>query len=99
MDALSILVGIALIGSILWEVFRDLFHPAQRGALSDWIGRHLFNILRRRRAALPTAGPLSLVLVIAVWVCGLGLGFALHDQLVLATLAKELRERRIQAAE
>lgn len=69
--------GIALIAAILWEVFDDLFRPGGSGALSDWIGRRLFNLCRRIPHALPLAGPLAVVSVIAAWVAGLILGFAL----------------------
>jgi len=70
-------IGVALTLAILWEVFSDLYRPAQSGALSDWIGRALFGALRLRRQCLGLAGPLSLIMVIAVWIAGLMLGFAL----------------------
>jgi Ion channel len=76
-ELLAAVVGIAIIVLILREVFKDLFHPAHSGALSDWIGRRLFNLLRRRRPMLPLAGPLALVFVIATWVLLLVVGFAL----------------------
>jgi hypothetical protein len=69
--------GVVLVAAVIWEVFEDLFHPSQRGALSDWIGRGLFSLMRRRRTLLPLAGPLTVVAVIGTWVLLLGLGFAL----------------------
>jgi hypothetical protein len=68
--------GAAIIIAIVVEVFQDLFHPAGSGALSDWIGRRVFNLLRRRRPALPLAGPISVVVVIGAWVVCLVTGFA-----------------------
>ncbi len=68
--------GVVVIAAVVAEVFQDLFHPARSGALSGWIGRRLFNLLRRHPPLLPLAGPLSVVLIIAAWVLSLGLGFA-----------------------
>ena len=76
-EVLAAVAGLAIVVLIVAEVFFDLFHPAHSGALSDWIGRRLFNLLRRRRSLLPLAGPLSVVIVIATWVLMLVLGFGL----------------------
>ena len=73
----SALIGAALIGYVLWEVFNDLFRPGKSGALSDQLGRWLFSLCRRSPRLLPLAGPLAVVAVIATWVAGLVLGFAL----------------------
>lgn len=75
-------IGLAVFGAIivaviLWEVFNDLFHPAGTSALSDWVGRHLFNAFKRTSRGLPLAGPVTIVTVIAAWVAGLVVGFAL----------------------
>jgi hypothetical protein len=70
-------IGAVLICAILWEVFNDLFQPSGSGALSDWIGRTTFNLLRRVPKMLPLAGAATLVAVIAVWVAALVLGFTL----------------------
>lgn len=77
LDVLTTCGGVVLIGAIIWEVFKDLFQPTNSSALSDWIGRRLFNLLRRRRPMLPLAGPLAVVAVIGSWVLLLILGFAL----------------------
>jgi hypothetical protein len=74
---LTACAGIVLIAVIVWEVFQDLFRPGDSGALSDWIGRRLFNVLRRRPRFLSLAGPLAVVAVIGTWVLLLVLGFAL----------------------
>ena len=77
MDIVAAIVGILLVALVVWEVFNDLFHPTNSGALSDWLGRHLFNLLRRTKTMLPLAGPLALVGTIATWVALLMLGFGL----------------------
>src|SRR4051812_18243723 len=77
MAALTACAGVLLIALVVTEVFSDLFHPTNSGALSDWIGRHLFNLLRRTRSMLPLAGPLAMVTTIAVWTVLLVIGFAL----------------------
>jgi hypothetical protein len=69
--------GLIIIAVTVSEVFKDLFHPTSCGALSDWLGRHIFSLLRRRPRSLPLAGPLTLLLVIGAWVFLLVLGFAL----------------------
>jgi hypothetical protein len=71
------LVGLFLIGAIGWEVFSDLFHPSGTSALSDWVGRVLFNGFKRLPRLLPLAGPFALLAVIALWVAGVIVGFAL----------------------
>ena len=70
-------LGVVLIAAIVWEVFNDLFHPAGTGALSDWMGRALFGMFKRFPQLLPLAGPFTLLTVIALWVAGLIVGFAL----------------------
>jgi hypothetical protein len=70
-------LGAILVGGILWEVFNDLFHPARTGALSDWVGRHLFSAMKLHPRLLPVAGPLAVVTVIATWVASLVVGFGL----------------------
>src|SRR4051812_14796619 len=77
MDAALACGGILLVGLVVMEVFNDLFHPTNSGALSDWLGRRIFNLLRRTRASLPLAGPLSLVATIALWTLMLMAGFSL----------------------
>ena len=69
--------GLIIIAVTVSEVFKDLFHPTSGGALSDWLGRHIFSLLRRRPRSLPLAGPLTLMLVIGAWVFLLVFGFAL----------------------
>jgi hypothetical protein len=77
MAVVSILGGIAIVAIVIWEVFQDLFRPAASGALSDWIGRRLFSVLRRFPAMLPLAGPAAIVAMIGAWIILLVLGFGL----------------------
>lgn len=66
-----------MVGFALREVFQDLFHPARVGSLSDFVGRTLFRLLRRRSPTRSLAGPLSLVVVIFSWALLQAVGFAL----------------------
>jgi hypothetical protein len=77
MNVMLAIAGLLLIGVILWEVFSDLFHPARSGALTDWVGRRIFNAFKSFPDLLPLAGPLTLISVFAIWVAGLVIGFAL----------------------
>jgi hypothetical protein len=77
MDVVLVVTGLALVGIVLRDVFNDLLHPGGTSALSDWIGRGLFTMLRRDRGWLPLAGPVTVVTVIGAWVAALVLGFAL----------------------
>ncbi len=72
-----LVLGYALIAAIVWEVFNDLFHPGGTGAISDWIGREFFNGFKRVPRMLTLAGPAALITVIALWITGLVVGFAL----------------------
>jgi hypothetical protein len=77
-DTVIVVAGLVVIGFTLDQVFRDLFRPTERGALSDWIGRSLFRLFRRgSRSWLPVAGPAAIILVIVSWVTLLATGFAL----------------------
>ena len=77
MNALTVAAGTLIVIVIVWDVFRDIVHPGDRGTLSVWIARGLFNLLRQRSTWRPAAGPLALVLLIVAWVFALVLGFAL----------------------
>jgi hypothetical protein len=74
---LTVPFGSLIVVLIVWEVFEDLFQPSGTGALSSWIGRRLFRLLRRWPRRLPLAGPLTVVVVIGTWVALLTVGFAL----------------------
>ncbi len=72
--------GALILAFTLREIFQDLFHPSEAGALSDYIGRTLFRLFRRWPSALATAGPLALVVVIFCWAILQAVGFALIYQ-------------------
>lgn len=69
--------GICVLAFAFTQIFQDLFHPTQTGALSDWVGRTTFRLLRRWPGILSLAGPLTLVIVILMWASLQAVGFAL----------------------
>jgi hypothetical protein len=73
----KIALGLAIILFTVREMFNDLFHPTQSGAFSEWMASRIFRLYRRWPSMLPTAGPLSVALVIAAWAMLLATGFAL----------------------
>lgn len=77
MAQLWTIAGILLVCATLREIFRDLFQPSGSGALSSLLGRGLFGLAKRIRWLLPIAGPLSIVIVIAVWTALITIGFGL----------------------
>lgn len=72
-----IIPGALIVLFTLRETFQDLFHPSQSGTLSDFIARRTFAVFRRFPRLLPNAGPLSVVIVVFVWVLLICFGFAL----------------------
>ncbi|HEX3877844.1 MAG TPA: potassium channel family protein, partial [Bryobacteraceae bacterium] len=72
-----IILGAAIVVLTLREVYRDLFHPTSSGSLSDVVAKGAFNLFRHIPKLLSDAGPLSVVLVIFVWVMAVCIGFAL----------------------
>jgi hypothetical protein len=74
-------IGILLIGAGLIDVFQTLFHPAGRGALSDWTARTVWTALRfaasRHPGVLTYAGPIAILSIICSWAGCTLLGFAL----------------------
>ncbi|MGI8958884.1 MAG: hypothetical protein ACR2IV_03795 [Bryobacteraceae bacterium] len=77
MWTLKPVAGVLILAFAFREIFQDLFHPTRTGSLSDFIGRTLFRLLRRRHSTLSLAGPLSLVIVILSWAFAQAVGFAL----------------------
>lgn len=69
--------GAAIVLFAVREMFNDLFHPTQSGALSEWIASRIFRICRRWPSVLATSGPLSIAVVILTWAMLLATGFAL----------------------
>jgi Ion channel len=75
--ALKAAGGVLILAFAFREIFQDLFHPTRTGSLSDFVGRTLFRLLRRRPSTLSLAGPLSLIVVILSWAFAQAVGFAL----------------------
>src|SRR5437868_13491342 len=73
------LAGALLVALALWDIFQTLFHPAGRGALSDWITAAVWRVMRAtgRISPLMIAGPLGVVAVIFAWLALIVLGFSL----------------------
>jgi len=80
MTALWIVLGVAAIFVALHDVFHSLFHPAGRGAVSDWLSRNLWRVLRaaakRKRERITLAGPFIILAIMLIWVTLVVLGFA-----------------------
>ncbi len=78
MSALSTVAGALLLATVLREVFHTLFHPVGRSGMST----HVFGLVwsasgRLGDRARDLAGPMSMVLVIALWVGVMVTGWAL----------------------
>jgi hypothetical protein len=73
----KVVLGAAVVLFAVREMFNDLFHPTQSGALSEWIGSRIFRLFRHWPSMLATAGPLSVAVVITLWALLLVTGFAL----------------------
>ena len=75
------LIGIVLIGAALLDVFQTLFHPAGRGALSDWTARTVWRAFRAAASRFPGvltyAGPAAILAIIMSWAGFTLVGFAL----------------------
>src|SRR5581483_479288 len=74
-------LGALVIAVGLTDVFQTLFHPAGRGAMSDWIARVIWKTFRRlssrNRGFLTFAGPVAILVTITTWAVLTVLGFAL----------------------
>lgn len=80
MDIVWTVLGVALIGTALRDIFDVLFHPLGRGMVARkvvrgvaWLARHL----PRAGTLGLLAGPLSYVAVVATWAALLAVGWAL----------------------
>lgn len=73
----TVLPGILVLAFTFNQIFQDLFHPTQSGALSEWLGRTTFRLFRRWPSTLSIAGPLTLMIVILSWASLQAIGFAL----------------------
>jgi len=81
MPVVLILVGLSLIAAALVDVFQTLFHPAGRGAMSDWLARLTWRAFRKfatkKPQVLTYAGPTGILLIIVNWAALTWFGFAL----------------------
>src|SRR4051812_7502713 len=81
MAVFCILAGLSLKFVAMHDVFRTLFHPAGRGALSDFIARGVWKFFRRiahyRYGVITLAGPYALLTIILTWGALIVLGNAL----------------------
>lgn len=82
MTAVHICFGVALVCVVAIDVFGTLFHPAGRGALSDWISKLVWRFMRQlairtSKRLLTLAGPFAVISIIGTWLVGTILGFAL----------------------
>src|ERR1051325_2610331 len=73
----KVAAGAVIVVFTVREMFNDLFHPTQSGAMSEWIGSGLFRLLKRWPSMLPSSGPLTIAAVIFTWALLLAVGFAL----------------------
>jgi hypothetical protein len=76
-----ILAGVLLIGAALHDVFHTLFHPAGRGAMSDYAARVVSNAIRplarRKYSTITLVGPVAILTIMALWILLVVFGFAL----------------------
>lgn len=90
MRYLAGIVGISLIAVVLWEAFETIILPRRvmrrlrlvslfyRATWQPWCAlARLVRLNRRKEKLLAFFGPLSLLLLLAIWATGLLLGFAL----------------------
>jgi hypothetical protein len=74
------LVGVVLILTALRDVFDTLFHPGGRAALSRGVMRVIWwlfkPIAKLRPTAISLAGPVMLIVIVAIWATSLILGWA-----------------------
>ncbi len=70
-----------MIGAALHDLFHTLFHPAGRGALSDWLSRGVFCVVRRfakgKVSRITLAGPFAILTIMTTWVVWVVIGFTL----------------------
>jgi hypothetical protein len=81
MKLFLIILGLAMIGAALHDLFHTLFHPAGRGAMSDWIGRAVWCMVRKasniKATWITLAGPYAILMIMLSWVAWVVCGFTL----------------------
>jgi hypothetical protein len=75
------LIGIGFVAAAFLDVFQTLFHPAGRGALSDWTAQIIWKVFRAAASRFPGvltyAGPVAILAIIVSWAAFTLVGFAL----------------------
>lgn len=78
---LPVVIGLAIILTMLRDIFLTLFHPSAQSAISSRGIRHvwgLFRLISRNRPEmLSMAGPSALIAIIVMWTLSLATGWAL----------------------
>jgi len=81
MHIFAIIIGVVLIGTSSHDVFHTLFHPAGRGALSDFMSRRIWRGVRffakRHRGLITLGGPIIFLAIVSTWALLIIFGFAL----------------------
>ncbi len=81
MTVFVLLLGVALLALVAWDVFLTVLHPGARGPLRYRTNRLVWVSVRRAANAAPGllafAGPLAMLSNFLLWVLGLSLGYAL----------------------
>jgi hypothetical protein len=77
----EMVIGLALIGAALHDMFHTLFHPSGRGAMAEFISFRLWRVWRQlftaQHSRLSLAGPVAFLATVFVWALMIVLGFAL----------------------
>ncbi|MFI2432871.1 potassium channel family protein [Streptomyces sp. NPDC018693] len=80
MDWVISVVGAVIVMVILRDVFHTLWHPTRHGGLSRAVMMTLWRLSsrgRRSRRSAGVAGPLGMACVVAMWACGVAVGWAM----------------------
>ncbi len=110
MTTLSLIAGFVLIIGVLWEAFETVVLPRRvtrrvrltrlfyRSTWLPWsrLAQYIAHA-KRREAFLSFYGPLSLILLLAVWAVGLVIGFALLHLGIGSSINQTLGESRLWA--
>jgi len=75
-NVVRVVIGVCLAVFAAREMFHDLFHPSERGSVSELIAGRVFSLYRRSPRRLPTAAPLAVVVILLAWAICLATGFA-----------------------
>jgi len=92
--------GVLLLYAPFADVFRTLFHPSGRGAISDFLARVLWRMMRsvgkRNEYLLNMAGPIIFLAIVASWALLIVLAFSL---IYMAMIGTFVASQGINAAE